>query len=265
MIPTRIVTDEPPYLAVLGELQPDVVVSTRAEGSVVVLDGADGWVTRMHAAAASGARAVVVFEPQGVGEPDHQALGGPGIAVVLDRRWLRPDVAADASAARAGDTVRAVIVECAGLAAENQALVRDGVGWARVLAGGRLRVTSVGSTGAATIVLLEGPDALPVTLSFSTLPSAGAGGLVRVSALGETRTEVTVDGVAGCTEIQTATRGGVATAAQRFESAQRLALRRAMAAIASEGRSSPADLAEYSADAAVTAEILSAVARGRDR
>ena len=147
------------------------------------------------------------------------------------------------------------------------AVVRDGVGWARLLAGGTLRLRAGRATGRAGMALLEsdgvpggggaaagGGSAVPATLAVGMLAGQGQGGLLRVAVLGEVRSEVTVDERAGLTRVETWTGDGGRIAPSRYESSARLALRRALEA-ARTGRLLP-DLGELRDDDALAAALL---------
>jgi len=62
-----------------------------------------------------------------------QAEPAPGKALLVQRRWLRPDALDDVVAARDGAPHTAVVVECVAAASELPAMLADAVGWARAL------------------------------------------------------------------------------------------------------------------------------------
>ena len=75
-------------------------------------------------------------------------------------------------------------------------------------------------------------------------------------ALGEVRTEATVDQPAGLTRVETFTAEGAMRAPQRYESSARLALRRAV--VACSAGEAVADLDELLEDMALTRTLLDA-------
>jgi hypothetical protein len=77
-----------------------------------------------------------------------------------------------------------------------------------------------------------------------------------VLALGEVRTEVTVDQLAGLARVETVTEEGSLRAPERYESSARLALRRAFDASLSDGPAT--DLAELLHDMGLTRALLDA-------
>lgn len=257
-------TDHAAYRRVLGGFGASAERARSPVGSVVALPGVGDWLALVLEAARAGAVAAVVDDPAGVpvggaGVPFGDALvsvgdpagapgsvlarlGESGMPVILDRPRLRFDLCAAAVEARAGVPARAIVVECAGGAAEREGLLRDSVGWARVIAGGELTLRSVSRSAAGLVGLLDGPGDLPVTVMFTPLESPSEAGLITVSALGETRSEVTLDFVAGVADIDTVTALGTHRAAPHPESPHRLALRRAVRATAGEPESDLRDL-----------------------
>ena len=165
---------------------------------------------------------------------------------------------ADAVRARRGRPARIVTVECAAPAAGLEAVIRDGLGWARSLVRGPLTLQVVRATAQARIALLDsgGPagGAIPVTLGATAAAGLHADGLLQVLALGEVRTEVTVDQQAGLTRLETSTEDGTLRAPERYESSARLALRRAIEA-QSSGQPGT-DLDELLEDMSLTRAVL---------
>jgi hypothetical protein len=116
------------------------------------------------------------------------------------------------------------------------------------------------ATAQARIALLDtggsAGGAIPVTLGATAAAGLHADGLLQVLALGEVRTEVTVDQPAGLTRLETSTEHGTLRARERYESSARLALRRAI-----EARSSGqpgTELAELLEDMSLTRALLAA-------
>jgi hypothetical protein len=93
------------------------------------------------------------------------------------------------------------------------------------------------------LALLETDAGIAVTLSVVATRRPGRG-WVRAQALGEVITDVSVEGREA--SVTTATRAGRLILPTRFESSERLAVRRALVAL--EGGDAPDDLAELVAD-----------------
>ena len=80
-----------------------------------------------------------------------------------------------------------------------------------------------GAAGAqARIALLDAAGtaggSIPATLAGTVTGGRHAGGLLQLLALGEVRTEVTVDQPAGLTRLETSAEGGTWRAPERYES-----------------------------------------------
>jgi hypothetical protein len=167
----------------------------------------------------------------------------------VERRLL-PDALRVAVDHLEGAGPRAIVVEAAAAAADLRPVLRDAVGWARVL-GGPVVPGAAASTDA--FVLAHGTaGGVPVTISVTVLAD-GQGSRVRATAIGASTTEVVVDPLAGTEWVQTATTDGLRILPARFESTARATLRRALAA---DGRC--ADLDELRADATVADAFLGA-------
>ena len=181
-------------------------------GAVAVVPGTGDWWQSMLAAVAGGASAVVLADPvmlpRGAVEPDRRL---PGIPVIVDRPRLRPDVVGDAVRARRGSPARMVTVECAAPAVGLDGAILDGLGWARSLIGGPLSFRAGVATAQGRIALLDsdaGDGSVPATLMATPVGGLHGGGLLQVLALGEVRTEVTVDQPAGLNRVETVTEEG---------------------------------------------------------
>lgn len=259
--PTPVFATHEPYRRALGGVTSSTARAADARGAVVGVPGVTDWPSLVAGAIRQGAVAVVVDDPA---ELSPAAIAGlpllmphlRTLPVLLERPRLRADLCRASVEGRAGLPARAVVVECAGASAEESGLLRDAVGWGRVLSGGELALCATSRSAGGLVSLLEGPPQVPVTIVFTTLGSAGGGGLLRVSALGETRTEVTIDLVAGVVDLDTVTAAGTFRAAPLHESSHRLALRRGVVAAAS-GKHEP-DVADFAHDCALTAAMLAA-------
>ena len=256
----NVFTALPAYTAAVAELPLGAALADGVKGAVAVVPGTGDWWQGILAARAGGACAVVLADPVvlpgGAGESERWP---GGIPVIVERPRLRPDVVADAVRARRGSSARMVTVECAGPAAGLDGIILDGVGWIRSLAGGPLKFRAGIATARGRIALLDSEGArgsVPATVMGTPLGGLHAGGLLQVLALGEVRTEVTVDEPAGLTRVETFTGEGAVRAPERFESSARLALRRALEACLADGP--VADLDELLQDVVVTRALLDA-------
>ena len=211
------------------------------------------------AARAGGALAVVLADPAVLprGTVEHERWPGD-IPVIVERPRLRPDVVSDAIQARGGSPARIITVECAAPAAGVGALIRDGFGWMRSLAGGSLALQSSVATAHSRIALLNSGEytggAVPATLSATAIGGPRNGSLLQVLVLGEVRTEVTFDQPAGLVRVESFTGEGAFQAPARHESSARLALRRAIDACLSDRPAT--DLEELLQDMALTQALL---------
>ena len=255
-----ICTELPVYTAALAELPLSAALADDVHGAVAVVPGTGDWWQSMLAAVAGGASAVVLADPvmlpRGAVEPDRRL---PGIPVIVERPRLRPDIVGDAVGARRGSHARMVTVECAAPAVGLDGAILDGFGWARSLIGGPLSFRAGIATAQGRLALLDsGADDGSVPASLMGTPVGGlhGGGLLQVLALGEVRTEVTVDQPAGLNRVETVTEEGALRAPERYESSARLALRRAIEACSSDGP--VADLHDLFQDMALTWALLDA-------
>jgi hypothetical protein len=198
-------------------------------GAVVVVDGGGAWWDAAERAAEGGARAVLVADPERAPIDAIDALAaGVDIPLLLHRPRLRHDLVARALEARDGARPRVIVAECRAEPDDLHALVRDAVGWLRLLAGGPLELAATG--GAALLRPTGGPT--PVGTVIATVTTAG-GPVLRVRALGETTTELDIDDPLGRRELATSTAAGRTVAPVLHESAPRAALRRALDVAAS--------------------------------
>lgn len=254
-------TELPAYTAAVAELPVSAVLADNVRGAVAVVPGSGDWWQGMLAARAGGAAAVVLADPAVLSRGAVEWERWPGdIPVLVERPRLRPDLVAAALAARRGSPARIITVECAAPASGLDALICDGFGWMRSLAGGTLALQSSIATAHSRIALLDAGayngGTVPSTLSATAIGGLHAGGLLQVLALGEVRTEVTVDQPARLARVETATEEGCLRAPERYESSARLALRRAIdACLTGEAA---ADLEELAQDISLTRALLDA-------
>ena len=127
--------------------------------------------------------------------------------------------------------------------------MRDAVGWLRIFAGDALTLVAADEG----LALLETSAHMSATLT-AVATARPDGGRVRVQALGEVITDVEVEGRA--VRLATASPGGCLIAPTRFESSERLALRRAVGALAAQA--TPTDLGELVADTDLVERMLAA-------
>lgn len=269
---TPVFTTHEPYRRALGGLTSSTTRATDARGAVAAMPGVAGWPELVAGAIRSGAAAVLVDDPtapppasvhqlqsllarQSQSQSQSQPQSPPlPLPLVLDRPRLRADLCSLSVERREGAPARAVVVECAGASTEAAGLLSDAVGWGRVLAGGELTLLVADRSNGGVVALLEGPAGVPVTVVFTVLAAPGGGGVLRASALGETRSEVTIDLVAGVADLDTITATGSQRAAPLVESSHRLALRRAV--LAARHRQPLPDLDEFVHDCTLAAAVL---------
>ena len=234
----------------LAELPLSARPADRVNGAVVVVPGHAGWVDAALAAVSAGAIALVIADPAAVPAADLRRLAGTRIPIIIERVLLRADVSADAVAARTaalgGVPPRVLVADVAASRAWLSAATRDAVGWLRILAGDAL-TTVAADDGMA---LLETSGGISATLTAVVMTRHDAG-RIRVQALGEVITDVEVEGrTAG---LVTTSPAGRLIAPSRFESSERLALRRAVEALAAQ--TAPTDLADLLADTELVERI----------
>ncbi|MFH8251193.1 hypothetical protein ACH3VR_12555 [Microbacterium sp. B2969] len=238
----------PAYRVAVAELPLATRTADRAAGAVVVLEGRAGWWDAATAAIEDGAVAIVATEP--VAPPVEVLEALRRVPVIVDRARLREDVVADV---RRAAVVPRVLSALSQAPACTHAL-RDAVGWLRVLAGGPLRVG--GSRRPGDPALLEPADGDGPLAALTSVEGPGMPDLMRVTAVAERRVEVEASRTR--IVVSLADGAGVLIQPSRFESASRLALRRAIAALDDGGE--PADLADLIHDATLARAL--AASRG---
>ena len=224
--------------------------SSKPNDAVAVVDAVD-WTSEAARAVDAGALAILVVEP-GPATPAALAELQRTVAdrpVIVLRRRLAPELLPAASGA-----VAAVVAECAAPAPMLDAVLRDTMGWARLLAGGSLELGAGGASAGGRLAALSTGQGVSVSVVARTLSGVPDGGVIRVAALGSARREVVVDEPAGILRFTVADEHGSAELPGRLESAERSALRRAIAAIEAGDR--PDDLAELIQDLSIAGGIL---------
>lgn len=232
-------TDLAAYRVAVAELAPRVRLGGGG-GAIRVVDGRGAWWERL-----TGAAGFVIDEPEPAAPEVHEGLRAITSPVAVMRRRLRPDVIADASAGFVAP--RHVVVDAWGGRTDAASLLRDAVGWARVLAGGALSVVARVDTPVAAVLALRADDGVGV--SVTRVIGGGVGGAVAATALGATRVEARVDSASPRCEVAFDDEGGRRWAPVRRESPERLALRRIVDAV--ESGAALIDLAQLAADDAV--------------
>ncbi len=243
------------YRIAVAELPESAVASRDVGGTVVVVPGEDAWWAAVSDAIAAGAAAVVVAQPAlaPIDALDALASLAGAAPVVVERPLLRADVVAGVGVAiQKLPPPGALVVECHAPARTLGQALRDAIGWARVIAGAPLARRTTEPWGDRALALLESEQGSAVSIVSAVQPGAPAGGRVRITTIAETRVEVDadLDTVVAITDA-----AGRRAAPARFESPQRVALRRAIAAANTGAR--PDDLAELRHDAALAEALLS--------
>ncbi|KSU54612.1 hypothetical protein [Microbacterium enclense] len=239
MTPREVWTDLAAYRAATAELAPRVRPGTGVE-AIRVVEGRGAWWERLVDASA-----FVVDEPDPAPVAAHDRLAAIGVPVAVVRRRLRADIVADAGAEALA--LRHIVIDAWGGRTDAAALLRDAVGWARVLAGGPLSVVDRADATAATTLALRGPGGVGVSVTRAI--GGGVGGALTATALGTRRLEVRVDSASPLPEVAFDDEEGRRIRPVRRESPERLALRRILDA--TEAGAAVSDLAELAADDAV--------------
>jgi hypothetical protein len=194
----------------------------------------------------------VVIDPRASPAEDLAALARDlRVPVVAPRPRLRADVTGVVE--NASGAARAVVAEAIGVSADRLEILHDALAWARLLAGGDLRLVAREVTPTGVLALLEHDD-VPVSLTFA-LARSGAG-VIRAHTLGHERVDVTIDDGALIQRVEMHGAEGVRTAPPRWESAARLDLRRAIEAVRTSRR--PRDLTDRASDAALVERLVGA-------
>lgn len=240
-----------PYRAAVAELPLSARLIDAAANAIVVVPGGGRWVDVVREAAETGALAVVVADPELVPAADVRDLAErTRIPVIVERPLLRMDVAADARATHGGGerwaAPHALVLEGGASEARLGVVARDAVGWARVLTGSAPTLLAADRG----LAVMDGAG-VPVSVSVVTTRRPG-GGWIRAQALGVVVTDVEIEG--RVFRVSSSSAAGRLILPTRFESSERLALRRALSAVAAGDVSG--DLAELAADTALAESIL---------
>ncbi len=239
----RVCTDLGAYRVAVAELPASTQLAASVADSIVVMPGDGPWWAAASEAIGAGAVAVVVAGPGSapVDAIDALSASAGGVPVLLDRPLLRPDVVRDVSEALADAAAAgAVVVECHAPAPALRTTLREAVGWARVVATAPLALRTSESSGRRVLALLASETGAAVSLVAAAQPGAPALGRVRITTVAERRLEVDADleAVVTVTDAE-----GDRILPTRFEARERVALRRAVAAVrAGEPSADLADL-----------------------
>jgi hypothetical protein len=249
-----VLAELPGYRVAVAGLRLRAEPAHAPDGAIVVVDGRTGWWDAASDAVGVGASAVLVAEPR---EVPLEAVGELAahcpVPIIVQRSRLRDDLVALAIEHRDGVPPRVVVAECRATAAKLPAMIRDAIGWMRALADVELDVAmaAVGPVGGTALLRARNGGAVG---SMSIAVTTDEGAILRVQALGETSTEVEHDEPVGRCELATSTSRGRLVAPSRFEAAERMAVRRAVDAVAHE---QPApDLAELLRDTEAASGVL---------
>jgi hypothetical protein len=249
---TDVLAPSEPYRSALAELPLSTRATDLPAGAIVVVPGFDGWVDAAFAAAEAGAAAVVVADPAFESSDRVRMLADRlHIPVVVERPLLRADLAEDAIRSRMGAEPRLLVADASAGAAQLGVVAREAVGWLRVLARGALLLRRAdGALG-----LFETGSGVGAAVS-AVATSRPTGGLIRAQALGETTSDIEVEGRRA--RLVTSSVTGRVVAPARFESSERLALRRALEALTAQ--TGPSDLVELAVDTESAELMLAATA-----
>ncbi|WP_243075336.1 hypothetical protein [Microbacterium sp. SS28] len=251
---TEVRTDLEAYRVAIAELPLRAAATREPSGAVVAVSGAGEWWKRAAEALAAGAAAVVVAQPgpAPVTELDALATRAGDTPLVFERALLPSDVVDDLeNALTEVPAPSALVVECHSPGATLSSALADALGWARTLGRGSLVHRSGSPSRGHRLALLEAAGGVPVSVVFGTQAGAPQWGRIRLTALGGTLIEL--EGGDRGIQVTMTDAASRRTLPTRFESPQRLALRRAIEAL--ERGAPTADLADLRRDAALAEAI----------
>jgi len=253
---TPVRTDLDAYRIAVAELPESAVASRDTRGAVAVVPGGDGWWVVASDAIAAGAAAVVVAQPAVAPIEALEALASLAGAtpVVVERPLLRADLVAGVGASiEELPAPGALVVECHAPARTLGPALRDAIGWARVLARAPLAPLTTESWGGRVLALLGSTEGASVSIVAAAQPGAPIPGRMRITTMAPTRVEIDADLETVACVTDAAGRGILPAL---FESPERVALRRAIAAV--RAGEPPSDLADLRHDTALAAALLAA-------
>jgi len=242
------------WLAAVAELPRNARPATEVTGSITVITGEVGWGSRLRRAVDDGSVGIVLADPltASLDELREADLADRSVPVAIDRPRLRSDVALDAT-----PTGNATIhIEVGASRPDLGAVLRDGIGWGRLLAGGELEIVDATTTPRGVLALLRRVEASddrgPSTVTVLATRGEISAPWIRATVVGAERVEVVVD---RRTSVFRSTEDGVLRLPTRFESTARLTLRRVIDAVESSGH--PNDLAHLRHDSRLALDLLS--------
>ncbi|MCW4385911.1 hypothetical protein OH146_09010 [Salinibacterium sp. SYSU T00001] len=219
------------YRHACAELPRRLAEAEESRGAVVVVPGAGDWVSAAAREIEAGATALVVADPDPSVDLDSLERIARRVPIVLDRPWFRADLCAELGAAAPEELPLALTAECIVPAGESAHVVADALGWLRVLGRGGCEVVASRRSGRAALAQLLAGGGMPASLLVTELASGLGGPSIRVLALGGERVEVVTDAAANLMRVRVEDSTGSRTLPRRFESRERLSLRRALAAV----------------------------------
>jgi len=233
------------YRNAVAELPVSTRLAEDRAGAIVVVAGEGDWCVAVTEATEAGARAVIIADP----DPSSAKALEIGIPVLVERPLL-PESLRLAIDAPGRAAPHLIVIEAAAAPEGVHAALRDAVGWARVF-GGRVEPGAATRTRAFLIATGTAGE-VPVSINITVL-AEGHSSHLRVTAIGSTTTDLVIDPFAGLEHVEHATADGRVALPQRFESAARAVLRRAVSA--DQGS---ADLQDLLSDEVVAAVLLGA-------
>ncbi len=244
-------SDDPAFRAAAAQLANRVRPVAEPRDAVWVI-AAEGPLARADAAAAGGARAVILTGSGAVSSAVLDVLAGSGLPVIVHRPRLRADEAGDA----AGDPgrLRLVVADVFSGTPEFRSATIDAIGWIRVLLGGPIVLRTARRSAGGAVASFEGPGAAPASL-LATRWDAPTRASIRVRGVAPTAVEVDIDDAAGVRSIRSSDAKGEVARPARRESGARLSLRRALDAL--DG-AHPGDLNELLHDRRLAEDVLAA-------
>lgn len=249
--------DLPAYRVAVASLPVRARIAGEPAGGIVVVDGAADWSDAVTQAISAGASAVLIAEPRGWLDPlPADLVERWPVPVIVHRSQLRHDIVSRAVTQRAGVLPRIVVAECRSTVDGLPAMVRDAAGWMRELSQASLGVAAAAVGRGGGTALLRAETGKSVVGSMSITVTRPEGAILRLTALGETTTDVEFDEPMGRFELATSTSTGRLVAPASLEAGERVALRRALDAVAEGSR--PSDLSDLVHDDHVARDILSA-------
>jgi len=245
------------YRVAAAELPVSTRIADELAGAIAVVDGAGEWWDAASRALEQKAVGIVVSRPRAAPSDalDALAAAAEDRPIILERPLLRADIEGSIAATLEHRPAHsALVIECHAPSMALDGALRDAIGWARVLARAPLELRSAASARGRGLALLDAAGGAPVTLIFAAQPGAPTSGRIRVTSLGISLVEL--DGDEGDMAVTMTDVASRRVAPARFERPERLALRRAVEAVAGDARTP--DLAALALDATLARAVLDA-------